>query len=81
MKTLKPVLANKGVEKDYKKKLDKLVDSMSASVMYWVLADYKNRTPVQMATAIQKRIKQWKKVFGEKSCYILSVRSHGGCEI
>lgn len=67
MKTLKPVLANKGVEKDYKKKLDKLVDSMSASVMYWILADYENRTPVQMATAIQKRIKQWKKVFGEKA--------------
>jgi galactokinase len=22
-----------------------------------------------------------KKVFGENSCYILSVRSHGGCEI
>ena len=67
MKTLKPVLPNKGVEKDYKKKLDKLVDSMSASVMYWILADYENRTPVQMATAIQKRIKQWKKIFGDKA--------------
>lgn len=67
MKTLKPVFANKGVEKDYKRKLDKLVDAMSASVMYWILADYENRSATEMAFAIQKRVKQWKKVFGEKA--------------
>ena len=67
MKTLNKVLPNKGVEKEYKKRLDKLVDAMSASVMYWILADFENRTPREMANAIHKRIKQWKKIFGDKA--------------
>lgn len=67
MKDLKRVYTNKGIEKKYRKKLDALADAMSKSVMYWVLADYGNRSAVQMAKAIQKRIKQWKKIFGEES--------------
>ena len=67
MKELKRVPANKGIEKEYKRKLDKLVLAMSVSVLYWVLADYGGRTAWQMANAIRKRIKQWDKVFGEQS--------------
>lgn len=67
MKTIKRVFVNKGVELEYRRKLDKLVDGMNKSVMYWVLANLDNRTPKQMAKEIQKRIKQWKKVFGKHS--------------
>lgn len=67
MKTIKRVFANKGVEFEYRRKLNKLVDGMNKSVMYWVLANLENRTPKQMAKEIQKRIKQWKKVFGKHS--------------
>ena len=67
MKTLKPMKANKGVEMEYRKRLDKLLDAMNKSVLYWILADYGNRTAKEMARAIQKRIKQWDKVFGSKA--------------
>ena len=67
MKILKAVKSNKGIESEYRKRLEKLVDAMDKSVMFWILADYGNRTPKEMAVAIQKRIKQWTKVFGEKS--------------
>lgn len=64
---LKRVYTNKGIEAKYRRKLDKLADAMSKSVMYWVLADFGNRTAVEMAKAIQKRVKQWKKIFGQES--------------
>ena len=64
---LKRVYTNKGIETKYRKKLDKLVDAMCKSVMYWILVDYGNRTAIEMAKAIQKRIKQWKKIFGKES--------------
>lgn len=67
MKELKRVYTNKGIEEKYRKRLNKLALAMGASVMYWVLAEYGNRTSLEMARAIQKRIKQWKKVFGAKS--------------
>lgn len=67
MKELKRVPANKGIEKEYKRKIDKLVKAMSASVIYWVLADFGGRTAWQMANAIRKRIKQWDRIFGEQS--------------
>lgn len=67
MKILRQVKANKGVEKEYRKRLDKLIDAMNKSVLYWILADYGNRTPKEMAIAIQKRIKQWNKIFGSKA--------------
>lgn len=67
MKELRRVPPNKGIEKEYKRKLDKLVKAMSASVMYWVLADYGGRTAYEMATAIRKRVKQWDKIFGEQA--------------
>lgn len=67
MKILGQVKANKGVEEEYKKRLKKLIDAMNKSVLYWILADYGNRTAQEMARAIQKRIKQWNKVFGDKA--------------
>lgn len=67
MKTLRQVSPNKGVETEYRKRLNKLIDAMNKSVLYWILADYGNRTAKDMAKAIQKRIKQWKKVFGNKA--------------
>lgn len=67
MRELKQVPNNKGVEKEYKRKLEKLVQAMSASVMYWVLADYGGRTAYEMAVAIRKRVKQWDKVFGKQA--------------
>lgn len=65
MRELKRVPPNKGIEKEYKRKLNKLVQAMSASVMYWVLADFGNRTANEMANAIRKRVSQWDKVFGK----------------
>lgn len=81
MKVLKRVPPNLGVQKEYKRKLDKLVSAMSKSVMYWTLAEYGKRTPREMADAIQKRIKQWKKVFGKEAdkialWFVNSVRKH-----
>ena len=67
MKTLKPMKANKGIEMEYRKRLDKLLDAMNKSVLYWILADYGNRTAKEMARAIQKRVKQWDKIFGNKA--------------
>lgn len=65
MRELKRVPPNKGIEKEYKRKLNKLVQAMSASVMYWVLADFGNRTANEMANAIRKRVRQWDKIFGK----------------
>lgn len=67
MKLLRQVKPNKGVEVEYRKRLEKLINAMDKSVMYWILADYGNRTAKEMAKAIQKRIKQWTKIFGDKS--------------
>ena len=67
MKTLRDIKKNKGVEVEYRKRLQKLIDAMGKSVMYWLLTDYGNRTAKEMATAIQKRIKQWDKIFGGKA--------------
>lgn len=67
MKELKQVPPNLGIKRKYEKKLKKLVSAMDKSVMYWLLADYGGRTANQMAKEIQKRIKQWKDVFGKES--------------
>lgn len=67
MKELRRVYPNKGVEAEYRKKLGKLVDLMSKSVMYWLLADWGGRTAREMAIILRKRIKQWDKVFGKEA--------------
>lgn len=67
MKILGQIKKNKGIEVEYRKRLDKLIDAMDKSVMYWILADFGNRTAKEMALAIRKRVKQWDKVFGDKA--------------
>lgn len=67
MKILRQVKKNKGIEVEYRKRLDKLIDAMDKSVMYWILVDFGNRTAREMAIAIQKRIRQWNDVFGDKA--------------
>jgi len=81
MKIIRRVAPNKGVETEYKKKLDKLVDAMSKSVLYWVLADFGDRSARELSIAIQKRIKQWKKIFGKYSddlaiWFVKSIKKH-----
>lgn len=81
MKELRRVPPNKGIEKEYRKKLEKLVKAMSASVMYWVLADWGGRTAFEMSMAIRKRIKKWDKIFGDKAeqialWFVKSVKNH-----
>lgn len=81
MKILRQVKKNKGVEVEYRKRLEKLIDAMDKSVMYWILADYGNRTAREMSIAIQKRVKQWNDVFGDKAgdmalWFANSVRKH-----
>ena len=81
MKELKRVYPNKGVEAEYRKKLGKLVDLMSKSVMYWLLADWGGRTAREMSIILRKKIKQWDKVFGKEAdkialWFVKSVKRH-----
>lgn len=81
MKELRRVYPNKGVEAEYRKRLGKLVDLMSKSVMYWLLADWGGRTAREMAIVLRKRIKQWDKVFGKEAekislWFVNSVKRH-----
>ena len=81
MKELRRVYPNKGVEAEYRKKLGKLVDGMSKSVMYWLLADWGGRTTREMGIILRKRIKQWDKVFGKEAekialWFVKSVKRH-----
>lgn len=81
MKELRRVYPNKGVEAEYRKKLGKLVDGMSKSVMYWLLADWGGRTAREMSVILRKKIKQWDKVFGKEAekvaeWFVRSVKKH-----
>lgn len=81
MKELRRVYPNKGVEAEYRKRLGKLVDLMSKSVIYWLLADWGGRTAREMAIVLRKRIKQWDKVFGKEAekislWFVNSVKRH-----
>lgn len=81
MKQTRRIFPNLGVEKEYRKKLDKLIKAMGVSVLYWLLADYGNKTPIEIAKVLQKRIKQWKKTFGNKSdeiaiWFVRSIKKH-----
>ena len=81
MKELRRVYPNKGVEAEYRKKLGKLVDLMSKSVMYWLLADWGGRTAREMSIILRKKIKQWDKVFGKEAdkislWFVKSIKKH-----
>ena len=42
---LRPVIANAGIEADYRRKLMRLISDMQKSVVYWLSARYKQNTP------------------------------------
>ncbi len=44
-RTLPPVRANAGIEAEFRKRLDALVDEMQRSIVWWVRAQYRRRAP------------------------------------
>lgn len=66
-KTLRPLHPSAALSVAYRRKLDKLIEEMNESVVYWVTATYKNNPPVmamddiQPANALKKAIEQLKK--------------------
>lgn len=55
-KTCRPIHANRSIERRYKLKLTQLIDDMSASVEYWLRAEYRKAPPrmAQDATPSQQ---------------------------
>ena len=74
--TINAVHPNKGIQAEYKRRLDKLIDEMHHSLLYWLSAAYKANTP-EMATdaspakemqkVMRKLAKRWNKNFDEAS--------------
>lgn len=69
---LKPVRPNAGIEASYRKALNKLLQQMHDSVMYWLKASYKSNEPViaqdalpssALRAAIRKLVRRWQKRF------------------
>lgn len=56
VKTVRPIHANRGIERRYKLKLRQLIDEMAASVEYWLRAEYRKAPPrmAQDATPSQQ---------------------------
>lgn len=49
---LKSVQPNVGIEEAYRRRIVKLIDEMHKSVMYWLLASYKENEPVMAADGV-----------------------------
>ncbi|MGZ9981544.1 phage head morphogenesis protein [Bordetella bronchiseptica] len=71
---LRPVHANQGIEAAYLKRLDRLIDEMQRSLVYWLTAAYRRNVPEiaqdeSPATALTKMMrrlaKQWQRRFDE----------------
>lgn len=72
---LRPLQPNAGTTAMYQKKLEKLIDEMNASVMYWIETRYRNNEPVLLAMddlpvnelkrTIKELAKRWLKNFEE----------------
>ena len=66
-KTLRPLHPSAALRVSYQRKLDKLIEEMNNSVVYWVRATYKNNTPIMAlddilpANALKKVIEALKK--------------------
>lgn len=78
-KTARPVHANKGVELQYKRALDRLIDEMAHSIEYWIEAAYKNNTPDMAMDALPSQVlakrlqevgKRWIKRFDDMAATI-----------
>lgn len=73
-KTIRPIRPNAGVEAWYRRQLDKQVQEMQASVVYWLSANYRasgaavamDASPaVMMRNAMQKLSKRWTRRFDD----------------
>lgn len=75
-KVLRPVHPNAGIEAAYRKRIEKLIDDMNASVQHWLKAAYRaneplmaqDRNPAQeLRAAIRKLAEQWQSNFDAAS--------------
>ena len=75
---LKPVRPNLGIEADYTRRLQAMVDKMHKSILYWVTATYRANTPhaamasdaspaVEMRKMMQKLARRWTRAFNDGS--------------
>nr|WP_294978897.1 phage minor head protein [uncultured Pseudomonas sp.] len=71
---LRPVHANQGIEAAYRKRLDRLIDEMQRSLVYWLTAAYRrnvpeiaqDESPAMALTEMMRRLaKQWQRRFDE----------------
>lgn len=60
-KVLKPLFPNVGVEMEYRRRLNILIDAMHKSIMYWVTTKYKNNEP---AVAMDEVINRFHRRYG-----------------
>lgn len=81
VKTARAIHANKGVEADYRKRLDSLIAEMARSFEYWISAAYKANPPRMevamdalpsqiLAKRIKALTKQWGKRFNDMSATV-----------
>lgn len=90
--TVRAVRPNVGIEKEYRRKLNRLIDQMTRSVEWWLRAAYRrNENKIELiaqdespARALQKELRglfrRWEKVFsaeGKKIAYWLISRAKG----
>ncbi|MFM9934184.1 phage head morphogenesis protein [Achromobacter xylosoxidans] len=71
---LRPVHANQGIEAAYRRRLDRLIDEMQRSLVYWLTAAYRrnvpeiaqDESPAMALTKMMRRLaKQWQRRFDE----------------
>lgn len=71
---LRPVHANQGIEAAYRKRLDRLIDEMQRSLVYWLTAAYRrnvpeiaqDESPAMALTKMMRRLtQQWQRRFDE----------------
>lgn len=70
---LKPVHANAGIQAAYRKRINKLIEEMNASVVYWLETAYKANTPIAadespamaLRRAMRKLSTRWQSKFDD----------------
>lgn len=71
---LRPVHANQGIEAAYRKRLDRLIDEMQRSLVYWLTAAYRRNVPeiaqdespaMALTKMMRSLAKQWQRRFDE----------------
>jgi SPP1 gp7 family putative phage head morphogenesis protein len=71
-KVLRPIHPNCGIEAEYRKRLDQLIEDMQSSVTYWLTAEYKASGLAQddlpanrLQSAMSRLTRQWQDKFNE----------------